>query len=819
MKKATVEDLAWISPETTEEEEVMAGLPDTSKKSRSPRTEPVTPVATAGEGMISLMRQFLDAQQQREERYLQELRGLRETILQSTRHAETLSVGESPRMELPTPAAQRVSTQRRSAHGSDSPSVPVPREPMQRTEPKMPIFQQGEDIENYLRRFERLARTWRWPEEEWSYRLVPLLTGQALEAYLAMDEEQAEVYEDLKEALLEKFNISPETYRQRFRSPTVPAGESPTETYHRLKNLYQRWVRPREHSKEEIGEAIILEQLLRVLPYDARTWVREHEPTSGLAAAKLAQQYLNAHRGGLRTQPSKGTVRTHVGAERGRAELSEHAQSPKSTGGKDLICFYCQQPGHKAAVCPVRKAKLTGYCYVPREGDLELGSVWESLTTCDVTVNGHSLQALLDTGCSMSMLKSCYVTNVDYLNTASVQCVHGDVKRYPRAEVLVEVQDQMYLLNVAIVDSLPTDMILGQDLPVLNDLLQATAKDSANVATAKDSANVATTTETPVNLSFPAITRSQARAGLQPLPDFDDSLLQGGTKGPRKSRRQKRLEKYLALMVRKVTDVEEEDGSEVAERHASVVSLTHLEDIKRQELQHLLDQFPALFRQRPGRTELIQHTIHLTNTTPSRQRPYRVPERLVEPLRKEVEMMKELGVIEPSMKGSFVPQMQQCKSVGELISLKASLGDWIAECGVTWIYNAGHSEMPRVYSLVIKHFIYLRPASMILQFKAGMNSCGSIWQTVEDNWMAFKPLFTNTQKTLSRKKETSLTFEDLLTFMTGADAVPPLGFPKKTEIDFYTQEDDAGDELMHQLAQWCFSFQEGHLMNQSYKTC
>lgn len=61
-----------------------------------------------------------------------------------------------------------------------------------------------------------------WPgpggglEEEWSYRLVPLLTGQALEAYLAMDEEQAMVYTDLKQALLEKFKISPETYCQRF---------------------------------------------------------------------------------------------------------------------------------------------------------------------------------------------------------------------------------------------------------------------------------------------------------------------------------------------------------------------------------------------------------------------------------------------------------------------------------------------------------------------------------------------------------------------------------------------------------------------------
>lgn len=266
-----MEDEAWNSAETSEEEDVMAELPDTSKKSRSPRTEPITPVATAGEGMVSLMRQFLDAQQQREERYMQELRGLRESIRQSTRPAEPLSDNDSLRMDLPTPATQRVSSQRRAAHDGGSISFPVQREPMHRAELKMPIFQQGEDIENYLRRFERLARTWRWPEEEWSYHLVPLLTGQALEAYLAMDEEQAEVYADLKEALLEKFNISPETYRQRFRTPTVPAGESPSETYHRLKNLYQRWVRPREHSKDEIGEAIILEQLLRVLPYDART--------------------------------------------------------------------------------------------------------------------------------------------------------------------------------------------------------------------------------------------------------------------------------------------------------------------------------------------------------------------------------------------------------------------------------------------------------------------------------------------------------------------------------------------------------------------
>ncbi|XP_055022417.1 zinc finger protein with KRAB and SCAN domains 3-like isoform X2 [Boleophthalmus pectinirostris] len=82
-----------------------------------------------------------------------------------------------------------------------------------------------------------------------------------------------------------------------------PPGENPTETYHRLKGLYRRWIRPEQHTKEQVGEQIILEQLLRVLPADIRTWVKEHEPTEGLAAAKLALQYLNARRGGPAAYP------------------------------------------------------------------------------------------------------------------------------------------------------------------------------------------------------------------------------------------------------------------------------------------------------------------------------------------------------------------------------------------------------------------------------------------------------------------------------------------------------------------------------------
>ncbi len=105
-----------------------------------------------------------------------------------------------------------------------------------------------------------------------------------------------------------------------------------------------------------------------------------------------------------------------------------------------------------------------------------------------------------------------------------------------------------------------------------------------------------------------------------------------------------------SLMVRKVDDEEEDEPApEVRpQRHPAKVNLSHLNDPLKAEIQDLLDRFPLLFRQRPGQTELVQHSIHLTDTTPSRQRPYRIPERLLKPLGEEIEMMKQLHVIEPS---------------------------------------------------------------------------------------------------------------------------------------------------------------------------
>ncbi|CAL9686004.1 unnamed protein product [Knipowitschia caucasica] len=91
----------------------------------------------------------------------------------------------------------------------------------------IPRLEVSDDIEPYLTTFERLATAYQWPVVEWAVRLVPYLTGRARAAYVAMDCEESCIYKKVKEAILMKYEINEDVYRQRFREPDLQAGETP----------------------------------------------------------------------------------------------------------------------------------------------------------------------------------------------------------------------------------------------------------------------------------------------------------------------------------------------------------------------------------------------------------------------------------------------------------------------------------------------------------------------------------------------------------------------------------------------------------------
>ncbi|XP_015259829.1 PREDICTED: zinc finger protein 24-like [Cyprinodon variegatus] len=115
-----------------------------------------------------------------------------------------------------------------------------------------------------------------------------------------MDTDDTMDYDKVKTAVLEKFEISTETYRSRFRSTTVKEDETPKELRTHLKDLYEEWMVPKEKTREQIGDVVVLEHFLRVLSPDLQTWVKERNPSTSKEAAEIAEAFLAARR------PQKG---------------------------------------------------------------------------------------------------------------------------------------------------------------------------------------------------------------------------------------------------------------------------------------------------------------------------------------------------------------------------------------------------------------------------------------------------------------------------------------------------------------------------------
>ncbi|TRY60183.1 hypothetical protein DNTS_003794 [Danionella cerebrum] len=172
-----------------------------------------------------------------------------------------------------------------------------------------------------------------------------------------------------------------------------------------------------------------------------------------------------------------------------------------------------------------------------------------------------------------------------------------------------------------------------------------------------------------------------------------------------------------------------------------------------------------------------------------------------------------------------------CKTHADFLRLQRELGDWICDCGFLGIYRPEISikDLPKIYSCVVRHHIYLRPSNMIHQFTKGLNAYGQLWELVRSHWHEFLPIFTHKHEPLTRSTfralfeihwskmgskradeertiylwelvldliedkgknspKKALRFEEILAFVTGADEVPPLGFPQKPSIQFYQPE-------------------------------
>lgn len=110
-----------------------------------------------------------------------------------------------------------------------------------------------------------------------------------------MEHNRATDYSAMKAAILHRYEITEETYRQRFRTAKRKEGEMLTEFVISIKDAARNWVK-KCTTRDELFDVVVLEQFINILEPAARMWVKERKPDTSSDTARLADDYEQARK-------------------------------------------------------------------------------------------------------------------------------------------------------------------------------------------------------------------------------------------------------------------------------------------------------------------------------------------------------------------------------------------------------------------------------------------------------------------------------------------------------------------------------------------
>ena len=238
---------------------------------------------------------------------------------------------------------------------------------------KIAKLTEEDDIVAYLTMFERIMTAYEIKKECWAFKLAANLVGRAQQAYAALSSVDAASYEKLKAAILQRYDITEESYRQRFRSVRKKTGESSRELVSRLNDLAHKWLKDCE-SVDEVEDKVVLEQFINTLSEEVKIFVLERKPESSEEAGKLADDFQQARKFEKKEfRRSEDCRRVDNKAVRNclscgkpghlakdckrKATGSGGQKSPKYK--KEVECFNCHKKGHYSSQCPYNALHCT----------------------------------------------------------------------------------------------------------------------------------------------------------------------------------------------------------------------------------------------------------------------------------------------------------------------------------------------------------------------------------------------------------------------------------------------------------------------------
>ncbi|KAL5019662.1 hypothetical protein ScPMuIL_002554, partial [Solemya velum] len=139
---------------------------------------------------------------------------------------------------------------------------------------KLPKFQESQDPDVFLKTFEKLAKLHEWDKTEWAIRLVPLLSGKALEAYSRLSDDDNANYDVIKTSILKRYELTSEAYRLKLRNCRQLPDESFKDFTVRLETYLKHWCE-REDIGSDFGklyDLLLREQVIQQCSKDLQLW-------------------------------------------------------------------------------------------------------------------------------------------------------------------------------------------------------------------------------------------------------------------------------------------------------------------------------------------------------------------------------------------------------------------------------------------------------------------------------------------------------------------------------------------------------------------